>query len=56
MTQSQNNPDIIYKALRLVPEFDGNPNILTRFIRICDSLAAQYLSNAPAVNFPTYVY
>lgn len=51
MTQAQNNPDTIFKALRLVPEFDGNPNILTRFIKICDSLAAQYLSNTPGSEF-----
>lgn len=32
------NLDHIYKALRLVPEFDGNPNTLTRFIKLCDQL------------------
>lgn len=40
------NPDTIYKALRMVPEFDGNPNVLTRFIKICDQIVIQYLSNA----------
>lgn len=35
--------DEIYKALRLVPEFDGNSNVLTRFIRLCDQLVAQYV-------------
>lgn len=40
-------PDVIYKALRLVPEFNGNPNVLTRFIKICDSLVTQYLSKTP---------
>lgn len=30
--------DTIYKALRLVPEFDGNPNVLTRFLIIFLSL------------------
>ncbi|CAH1634756.1 unnamed protein product [Spodoptera littoralis] len=30
--------DHIYKALRLVPEFDGNSNVLTRFIKLCDQL------------------
>lgn len=39
------NPDEIYKALRLVPEFDGNPNILTRFIKICDQIVAAYMSS-----------
>lgn len=34
--------DTIYKALRLVPDFDGNPNILTRFINLCDQLAVQF--------------
>lgn len=41
------DPDTVFKALRLVPEFDGNPNILTRFIRICDQLVATYLLEAP---------
>lgn len=39
------NPDDVYKALRLVPDFDGNPNILTRFINICDRIVATYMSN-----------
>lgn len=30
--------DVIFKSLRLVPEFDGNPHVLTRFINICDQL------------------
>lgn len=34
--------DTIYKALRLVPDFDGNPNILPRFIKLCDQLAIRY--------------
>lgn len=34
--------DGIYRALHLVPEFDGNPNILTRFIKLCDQLVAEY--------------
>lgn len=41
------DPDTIYKALRPVPEFDGNPNVLTRFIRICDQIVIQYLRNEP---------
>lgn len=40
-------PDSIYKALRLVPDFDGNPNILTRFIRLCDQIVHKYMSNTP---------
>lgn len=43
--------DMIFKALRLVPEFDGNPNVLTRFIRMCDQLAVQYLSATPGSEF-----
>lgn len=34
--------DTIYKALRLVPEFDGNPNVLTRFLKLCDQLVDQF--------------
>lgn len=41
------NPDTIFKALRLVPDFDGNPNILTRFINICDRIVTQYASTEP---------
>ncbi|KAL4718244.1 hypothetical protein ACJJTC_018243 [Scirpophaga incertulas] len=37
----------IYKALRLVPEFDGNSNVLTRFINLCDQLVAQYMRSEP---------
>jgi hypothetical protein len=40
-------PDTIFKALRPVPEFDGNVNVLTRFIRICDQLVHTYISNLP---------
>lgn len=39
--------DQIYKALRLLPEFDGNPNILTRFINLSDQLVRQYIKNEP---------
>lgn len=42
MAQPRYDPDIIFKALRLVPDFDGNPNILTRFIRLCDELVRTY--------------
>lgn len=45
------DPDTIFKALRLVPDFDGNPNVLTRFISICDQLAAKYLSTAAGSEF-----
>lgn len=39
------DPDTIFKALRPVPEFDGNPNVLTRFIKLCDQIVSTYLSN-----------
>lgn len=45
------DPDTIFKALRPVPEFDGNPNVLTRFIKICDQLVAIYLKNDPGSEF-----
>ncbi|XP_026328981.1 uncharacterized protein LOC113236966 [Hyposmocoma kahamanoa] len=38
------DPDTIYKALRPVPDFDGNPNVLTRFIKICDQIVITYVS------------
>lgn len=38
--------DYITKALRLVPDFDGNPNVLTRFITLCDQLVAKYAESA----------
>lgn len=41
------DPDAIYKALRMVPDFDGNPNILTRFIKLCDQIVEAYMSNEP---------
>lgn len=40
------DPDVIFKVLRPVPEFDGNPNVLTRFIKLCDQICTAYLSNA----------
>lgn len=39
--------DIIYKALRIVPEFNGNSNVLTRFINLCDQLVQTYASTEP---------
>lgn len=38
--------DAIFKALRLVPEFDGNPNVLTRFINLCDQLVLTHVKVA----------
>lgn len=34
--------DAIFNSLRFVPEFDGNPHILTRFIKLCDQLVVTY--------------
>lgn len=45
------DPDTIFKALRLVPDFDGNANILTRFIKICDQIVLQYIKNDPGYEF-----
>lgn len=35
--------DIVYKSLRFLPEFDGNPNVLTRFIHLCDQLVEAHV-------------
>lgn len=37
----------IVKALRLVPEFDGNCNTLIRFLALCDKLVVNYINPAP---------
>lgn len=39
--------DQVYKALRLLPEFDGNPNVLTRFVHLCDQLVTQFVRAEP---------
>lgn len=36
--------DNIFKAIRLVPDFDGNPNVLTRFVQLGDELAKQFFN------------
>ncbi|KAL4702601.1 hypothetical protein ACJJTC_016077 [Scirpophaga incertulas] len=41
------NLDTVCKALRLVPELDGNPNILTRFISLCDQLVNEFIRPEP---------
>lgn len=41
------NLDNIYKGLRLLPEFDGNCHVLTRFIKLCDELVKTYMSTIP---------
>lgn len=37
--------DKIWKALRLVPDFDGNSHVLVRFLYICDNLVSEYAVN-----------
>ncbi|CAK1540651.1 unnamed protein product [Leptosia nina] len=39
--------DTIFKALRLVPDFDGNPHVLPRFIHLCDQIVAEYITANP---------
>lgn len=39
--------DTIHKALRNVPEFDGNPNVLIRFLNLCDQLVISYIDPTP---------
>lgn len=39
--------DTIHKALRNVPEFDGNPHILIRFLNLCDQLVTTYVDPNP---------
>lgn len=43
----EDNTDKIFKALRLVPEFDGNCNVLIRFLDICDQLIVKYANSEP---------
>lgn len=38
-----NESEAILRALRLIPEFEGNPNVLTRFIKICDEIVGEYV-------------
>lgn len=40
------DPEVFLKALRLLPEFDGNPNVLTRFVRLCDEIVGSYEEQA----------
>lgn len=47
MPDHDNQLETIYKTLRLLPEFDGNPHILTRFINLCDQLVLGLFSTEP---------
>ena len=40
----------IFKALRLVTQFDGNSNVLPRFISLCDQFVQEFISNDPDNN------
>lgn len=44
---SDDGIDTIFRALRLLPEWDGNPSVLTRFIKLCDQLVLAYMNPAP---------
>lgn len=46
------DPDTIFKALRPVPEFDGNAHVLTRFIRICDQIVLSYINTDEGNELP----
>lgn len=39
--------DQVYKALRLIPEFDGNVNVLTRFVSLCDEVVDEFIQKYP---------
>jgi hypothetical protein len=41
IVMAEDDLDNIFKALRVVPEFDGNPNVLVRFI--CDQIITKYV-------------
>lgn len=47
MAQASNPIDVIFKSLRLVPDFDGNPHVLTRFINLCDQLVLTHYKTEP---------
>lgn len=44
---SQDKIGEIYKSLRVLPDFDGNPHVLTRFINLCDQLVLTYFRTEP---------
>lgn len=41
---SEDMTDKFWKALRAVPEFDGNPHVLIRFLNICDQIILSYIN------------
>lgn len=44
---AQYDIDVIYKSLRLLPDFDGNSHVLTRFIKLCDQLVLRHYCTTP---------
>lgn len=44
---AQDDIDVIYKSHRLLPEFDGNPHVLTRFINLCDRIVLAHFKVGP---------
>lgn len=47
IANSNDLTDKIWRALRLVPEFDGNSHVLIRFLDICDQIVLTYVDPAP---------
>lgn len=39
----------MYKGLCVLPEFNGNPNMLSRFVHLCDQLVAQFMRAEPGL-------
>lgn len=37
----------IFNSLKVLPDFDGNPHVLTRFINLCDQLVLAYFKTEP---------
>lgn len=44
---AMSSADVIYKTLRLVPDFDGNSHVLPRFIHLCDQIVSEYIEANP---------
>lgn len=52
MNQTDRKIDSIIRAFKLVPEFDGSPNALIRFLSLCDKLVIEYISTEPGNELP----
>lgn len=46
--------DKIFHALKLVPNFDGNSNVLIRFLNICEQLVLAYVDPTPGNELNNY--